>query len=121
MKTIKKILYLIIIAVVLITLGYFVTSFTQFKGNIEQETFKNAFFRTKDESGFVSFGSFKNTVLCVNDNYYFISEVSYDNGIFILKDKNIEETYYKLGVVSEDIIYSSDFNTYFYNINLWNE
>lgn len=121
MKTIKKLLYLIIIAVVFITIGYFVTSFTQFNGNIEQEVFRNSFFRTKDESGFISFGSFKNTVLCVNGNYYFISDVNYDNGIFLLKDKNVEEAYYKIGVVSEDIIYSSDFNTYFYNINLWNE
>lgn len=120
MKKVKKVLYIIMIGVILIIVGYFVTSYTQFKGNIKQETFKNAFFRTKDESGFVSFGSFKNTVLCINNKYYYISDVIYDNGIFTFEDRDNEESY-KIGVINKDMIYSSDFNTYFYNITLFNK
>ena len=121
MKTIKKILYLVIIAVVFITIGYFVSSYNQINTKIKIDVFQYEFYRTKSEDGFISFGSFKNTVLCVNNNYYFISDVNYDNGIFLLKDKQQENTYYKLGVVNKDIIYSSDFNTYFYNISLWDK
>ena len=120
MKNIKKILYLTLIAVISLVIGYFITSYTQFNGSIEQEVFKYGFYRTKDNNGFVSFGSFKNSVICFNDYYYFISNVEYDKGIFTLQNRDNEEIY-KLGVVDENTIYSSDFNTYFYNITLFSE
>ena len=120
MKSIKKILYLTLIAVVSLTIGYFVSSYTQFNGSIKQEVFLHGFYRTKANNGFVSFGSFKNTVLCYSDTYYFISNVEYDKGIFTLQNRDNEEKY-KLGVIDNDTIYSADFNTYFYNITLFSE
>lgn len=103
-------------------IGYFVYSYTQFNNgsNIAQEAFKNGFYRTKDTNSFIAFGSFKNSVICVNDIYYFIDDVSYEKGIFTMLDNESESTYL-ISVVDEDIIYSSSFNVYFYNINLWAE
>ena len=120
MKILKNLLHLLLLVIILFTIGYFISSYTQFNGNIEQEVFLHSFYRTKENNGFISFGSFKNTVLCYDDVYYFISDVEYDQGIFVLRNKDNEEIY-KLGVIDKDTIYSSDFNIYFYNIKLFSE
>ena len=120
MKRLKKILYLTTMALVILTIGYFVFSYTQINSNIKQEVFMHEFYRTKANNGFVSFGTFKNTVICYEDNYYFIDKVTYDKGIFTLENRDNEEIY-KIGVIDKDTIYLSDFNTYFYNIKLFNE
>ncbi len=118
MKLLKKVSYIALLAIVSLTIGYFVYCFTQINGSVDQEVFKQQFFRTKDEKGFVSFGSFKNTVICYDDVYYFINDLTYDNGIFTLQNRDNEEVY-KIVVIDEDTIYSSDFNSYFYNIILF--
>lgn len=120
MKKLKNILYICVICLITSVIGYFVYSYTQFNnGNsFTQETFRNGFYRTKNTKGFVSFGSFKNSVICVNDNYYFIDDVKYENGIFTLSNKTSDDVYL-ISVVDENIIYSSSFNTYFYNVHLW--
>ena len=122
MKRIKNILYLITLCLIATVIGYFVYSFTQFNdgSKIAQEVFKNGFYRTRETEDFISFGSFKNSVICVDDVYYFIDEVKYEKGIFTLTDYDTDsEKVYVFSVVNEDIIYSSTFNTYFYNIDLF--
>lgn len=120
MKKFKNIIYLLVICLITSVIGYFVYSYAQFnKGSsIAQETFRNGFYRTKNTKDFISFGSFKNSVLCVNDVYYFIDNVEYEKGIFTLRD-NDSESIYLLSVIDENVLYSSNFNTYFYNIQLW--
>ena len=120
MKKVQNLLYLSFLAVVITTMCFFITSFTGYTNKVEFDYFKHAFYRTKDNSGFISFGSFKNTVICLNDSYYFIDNVDYDNGIFKMQNRDNEEVY-KIGVVEQDIIYCSDFNTYFYNNSLFSE
>lgn len=120
MKKVKNILYLSILAIVLTTIGFFISSFNGFSNNVDLNYFKYSFYRTKENNGFISFGSLKNTVICVNDTYYFISDVNYDNGIFTMQNRDNEELY-KIGVVEQDIVYCSDFNMYFYNSKLFEE
>lgn len=118
MKRLKKILYLTTMAVVILTIGYFVFAYSQINTGIKQEEFMHEFYRTKANNGFVSFGSFKNTVICYDDLYYFIDKVSYDKGIFTLENRDNEKIY-KISVIDKDTIYLSDFNTYFFNIKLF--
>ncbi len=120
MKFLKNSIYITLLALVFLIIGYFVYSYTQINGSVSQDVFKQQFFRTKDEKGFVSFGSFKNTVICYDDVYYFIKDLTYDNGIFTLQNRDNEEVY-KIVAIDENTIYLSDFNTYFYNITLFNE
>lgn len=120
MKRIKKIFYFVILAVVFLTIGYFISAYTQFNRSIKEEVFMYGYYQTRDTSDFISFGDFKNTVLCVKQKFYFISDVSYDKGIFTLIDSTNDKAY-KIGVIDSDIIYSLDFNIYFYNIDLWEE
>ena len=68
MKKVQNFLYLSILAVVIITIGFFISSFSGFTNKIESNYFKYSFYRTKDESGFISFGTFNNTVICVNSH-----------------------------------------------------
>jgi len=114
MKKLQNFLYLSFLSVVILTMGFFITSFSGYKNNIELDYFKHSFYRTKNNKGFISFGTFKNTVICLDDIYYFIDNVNYDNGIFKMQNRDSEEIY-KIGVVDQDIIYCSDFNMYFYN------
>lgn len=122
MKRLKNILYLMTICLKASVIGYFIYSYTQFNNgaNIAQEAFKNGIYQTKDTNSFISFGSFKNSVICVSDIYYFIDDLSYEKGIFTMIDNDTETTYL-IAIVDENIIYSSNLNVYFYNINLWDE
>lgn len=123
MKRFKNVAYITTSCFLASVIGFFVYSFTQFNNGstLTQETFINGFYRTKNTKDFLSFGSFKNSVICVNNVYYFVDVVKYEKGIFTLVDKEETEKVYLFSVVDENIIYSSSFNTYFYNIILWQE
>lgn len=120
MKKILKIAYFALLAVVLLTIGYFISSCTQFNRSLKQEAFINGYYQTKNTDDFISFGDFNNTVLCFDKQFYFINEVNYDKGIFTLVNNTNEKTF-KVGVINKDIIYFLELNTYFYNIDLWVE
>ena len=120
MIKILKIAYFALLAVVLLTIGYFITSCTQFNRTLKQEAFINGYYQTKNTDDFISFGDFNNTVLCVDEQFYFINEVNYDKGIFTLVN-NVNEKTFKVGVINKDVIYFLELNTYFYNIDLWEE
>ena len=116
MKKIKNILYICTLCLITAVIGYFVYSYTQFNNgaSITQESFVDSYYKARNKNSFISFGNFKNTTICFKDNYYYIDNVEYEKGIFTLTNN---EDVYLISVIDKDVIYISNFNTYFYNVN----
>ena len=114
MKRFKNIIYVLLILLVAIVIGYFVYCGFRFDSSLSLESFRNGFYKASNERDFLSFGNFHNSVMCVDDLYYFIVDLQYEDGIFRLSTAE-EETYY-VAVIDEKTLYCSSFNLYFYQL-----
>lgn len=119
MKILKNILYILAICLIALSIGYLAFSFTQFKDKgIDQDFYLESVYRTKNNDSAISFGNFENSIIRVDDVIYRISQVKYEKGMFELLDSVSQESYY-FGIVDKNTLYSSSFNRYYYNIDLF--
>lgn len=113
MKFLKKILYLILIFFVVVVVCYLINSFTKFSDKgIDSAYYLDKYYLNEDRTVFVYFGDFEKTSFIVIDGDRSYAKIDYEKGIFILKAESAE---YYFGQVTSDILYSSNFNDYFYN------
>ncbi len=113
MKLLKKILYLILILFVVVVVCYLIYSFTKFNDKgIDSTYYLDKYYLNEDRTVFVYFGDFEKTSFIVVNGDRSDVNIDYEKGLFILKSESEE---YYFGQVTSDILYSSNFNDYFYN------
>ncbi len=121
MRLLKKFLYLLKLAVVILTIGFFVNNFTQYKNGYKLSDFENTIYRTKDKKNYIAFGyNGENITIFYKDERIQIDEIEKSDGVFVLLDNESVDgetitTKYKIGVISKDKIYLKNSNCYFYS------
>lgn len=110
-KVVKNILYILLIILLALVVGYFVVSCVSMNSKVEKDVFLNSMYKDKTEESFIYFGDYTNSILYVNDVYYYPNEVDYQDNVFYLPT---EESTFSFIAMSKDRLFSKDFKRYFY-------
>lgn len=126
MKVLKKVIYIVVVMILVLLSGYIIYSFSQFKSksSIKLEDLIGVTYRSKNQENYLYLANEENVVFYVNESYYSSKELTYEKGIItITTDIEDEESdkVIKLAFIDYDHVFSSTFNMFFYNENLFNE
>lgn len=113
MQKLKNVVYILGVVFLIFSIGYFIFSFSLFNHKqINQEEFFNTTFRSSDND-YICFNKFEDVELFVNDTKYNVQDLNYEDHFFYLTIDELEEKIV-IAVVKKDILFSKNFNKYFY-------